>query len=400
MMVYRILKTVIQVGLSGAVTVLAQNTCGNTKLECLLPTALHTNTPTFNFFNQTFATQIGQLPLATPASGFIFTFDKQKGVYTAAQESFGPLAAERAETIGYHKVYLAFTYQRFAFDELYGNNLGKLPLVFLYPSPQSPQVVTTTSNRIDTKVNQYVGFLTYGISRSLDISIAVPFSRIALGVSTVGTEYSTTTPANVPFKQTLAGSASGIGDVVLAGKGTLYKGDKYGVAAGMELRLPSGDEKNFLGSGAIGLKPYVALARRGRIAPHLNLIYQWNSNSSLNTNANGAQQSLPQFFGYTFGADISLLKRATFAADLVGQHFFDAPGITSANEHSYPVNNGSMPFPTVQQISDDYDVENLALGLKINPWNKLLLLGNATIKLNDGGLRATVVPLVGISYSF
>ena len=59
-----------------------------------------------------------------------------------------------------------------------------------------------------------------------------------------------------------------------------------------------------------------------------------------------------------------------------------------------------MPFPTVQQISDDYDVDNLALGLKINPWNKLLLLGNATIKLNDGGLRATVVPLVGISYSF
>jgi hypothetical protein len=167
-MVYRILKIVIQVGLSGAITVLAQNTCGNTKLECLLPTALHTNTPTFNFFNQTFATQIGQLPLATPASGFIFTFDKQKGVYTAAQEGFGPLAAERAETIGYHKVYLAFTYQRFAFDELYGNSLGKLPLVFLYPSPQSPLVVTTTSNRIDTKVNQYVGFLTYGISKNLD----------------------------------------------------------------------------------------------------------------------------------------------------------------------------------------------------------------------------------------
>jgi hypothetical protein len=45
-------------------------------------------------------------------------------------------------------------------------------------------------------------------------------------------------------------------------------------------------------------------------------------------------------------------------------------------------------------------MDNLALGLKINPWNKLLLLGNATIKLNDGGLRATVVPLVGISYSF
>jgi hypothetical protein len=98
--------------------VLAQNTCGNTKLECLLPTALHTNPGTFNFFNQTFATQVGQLPLATPASGFIFTFDKQKGVYIATQESFGPLVAERVETMGFHRVYLAFTYQRFAFDDL------------------------------------------------------------------------------------------------------------------------------------------------------------------------------------------------------------------------------------------------------------------------------------------
>jgi hypothetical protein len=27
-------------------------------------------------------------------------------------------------------------------------------------------------------------------------------------------------------------------------------------------------------------------------------------------------------------------------------------------------------------------------------------MGNATVKLNDGGLRSTVVPLVGASYSF
>jgi hypothetical protein len=260
--------------------------------------------------------------------------------------------------------------------------------------------VTTTSNRIDSKVNQYVGFMTYGILRNLDISIAVPFNRISLGVSTKGIEYSTTTPAEASFTQTFAGSASGFGDVVLAGKGTIRKGDKYGVAAGMELRLPSGDEKNFLGSGAIGLKPYLALERRGRIAPHLNLIYQWNSSSSLNTDANGKQQPLPQFFGYTVGADVGLMKRVTFVADLVGQHFFNAAGITSASEHSYRVNNMSKVFSTVQPINGDYEVDNLALGLKFNPWNNLLLLGNATIKLNDSGLRATLVPLVGISYSY
>src|SRR5579864_6906375 len=106
----------ILAGLSCATSATAQTTtCGSTKLSCLLPTALHTNPPTFNFFNEAFATQIGQLPLATPASGFIFTFDKQKGVYKASQESFGPLLAERVETIGRHKAYVAFTYQWFSF---------------------------------------------------------------------------------------------------------------------------------------------------------------------------------------------------------------------------------------------------------------------------------------------
>lgn len=380
---------------------MAQNTCGNTKLACLLPTALHTNPPTFNFFNQTFATQITQLPLATPASGFIYTFDKQKGINVASQESFGPLLAERMETIGKDKLYIAFVYQRFSFDELDGNSLGTLPLVFNFPTSQNPQVITQTVNRIDTSVNQYVGFATYGLTRKVDISIAVPFNRIAMGVSSSGIEYSTTSPATASFTEFTPGAASGFGDVVLAGKGTLWTNEKYGVAAGMELRLPSGDEQNFLGSGTVGLKPYVVFARRGKVAPHLNLIYQWNSSSPLTKDANGQPQPLPRFLGYTIGVDTGLIKRVTFAVDLVGQHFFNAPRITTPSTFTVNVNN-TVPqkFSSVSPFNGGYEVDNLAVGLKANPWKQLLILGNATIKLNNGGMRATVIPMVGASYSF
>lgn len=399
-MLHRALNITIQACLLSGISALAQNTCGNTKLACLLPLALHTNPPTFNFFNQTFATQVGQLPLATPASGFIFTFDHKLGVYTASQESFGPMVAERMETIGRHKVYLAFTYQRFAFDELDGNNLGKLPIVFAFPSAQSPQVLTQTVSRIDSKLNQYVGFLTYGLSSKVDISVAVPFNRISLGVSTVGTEFSVGTPATASFTQTLAGAASGFGDFVLAGKGTVFQREKYGMAIGGELRLPSGDQDNFLGSGAVGIKPYFVIARRGKIAPHLNLLYQWNASSSLTKDANGKQLPLPPYFGYTGGVDMGLLRRVTFTADFVGQHFFDAPSISRARVTGDKSFNPDVIFTSVSGIRGDYDVNNIALGLKANPWKKLLVIGNAGIKLNDGGLRATVVPLVGISYSF
>jgi len=375
----------------------AQSNCG-TKLYCLIPTALHTTSSNFNFFNDAFGTQIGQLPLASPASGFIYSFDKS-GVYTSSSESFGPLLAERSETIGRHKLYLAFTYQRFAFDEIDGNDIKKIPILFDYPQIPPAQVVTITQNRVDTNIEQYVAFATFGLASRVDVSVALPFERVSMGITSSGTEYSTTNSATASFNEFLAGSANGIGDVVLSAKGTLIKGEKFGMAIGAELRFPSGDERNFLGSGALGVKPYLVLSRRGRVAPHLNVGYQWNADSVLAADENG-NQHLPGYFGYVAGADIGLSKRLTVVADLVGEHFFDAPQISSPETVSATVNNQPTPFGSVVRVNGSYEVNNLSVGLKVNPVGHLLVSANALVKLNEGGVRARVVPLVGLSYSF
>jgi hypothetical protein len=363
-----------------------------------LPTAFHTNSSTFNFFNEAFATQIGQLPLATPASGFILILDKS-GVLAPSQETLGPLVAERAETIGRHRAYLAFTFQRYVFNEIDGNNLGNLPILFYYPSQKNPQVITYTQNSISANVNQYVTYGTFGLTSRFDLSVAIPFLRVSMGVTSQGTEYSTTSPATASFVETIPGSASGIGDVVFAAKGTLLKKGKYGIALGGELRVPSGDEQNFLGSGAVGLKPYVVFARRGRFAPHLNLGYQWNGSSSLAVDANGKQGQLPGYFEYIGGADIGVSKRLTLAADFVGQHFFDAAQVTTPRVVAgFSVNN--QPVMSIMQANGSYNSNYLAFGLKANPWRYLVLQANIDVKVNDGGLRANVVPFFGISYSF
>jgi hypothetical protein len=375
----------------------AQSNCG-TKLYCLIPTALHTTSSNFNFFNDAFGTQIGQLPLASPASGFIYSFDKS-GVYTSSSESFGPLLAERSETIGRHKLYLAFTYQRFAFDEIDGNDIKKIPILFDYPQVPPAQVVTITQNRVDTNIEQYVAFATFGLASRVDVSVALPFERVSMGITSSGTEYGTTNSATASFNEFLAGSASGIGDVVLSAKGTLIKGEKFGMAIGAELRFPSGDERNFLGSGALGVKPYLVLSRRGRVAPHLNVGYQWNADSVLAADENG-NQHLPGYFGYVAGADIGLSKRLTVVADLVGEHFFDAPQISSPETVSATVNNQPTPFSSVVRVNGSYEVNNLSVGLKVNPVGHLLVSANALVKLNEGGVRARAVPLVGLSYSF
>lgn len=392
-----ILSTLFTLVLS--LNVVGQNTCAGaarTKLYCLIPTALHTPPSQFNFFNESFATDLSQLPLATPASGIVFVLDIH-GLPVVQTNDLGPIMTERAETVGKHKLYLAFTFQQFRFHSIDGNDLETVPIVFSFP-PVNPSVYTQTINRFNSTVNQYVAYGTFGLSNRVDISIAVPFSRISLGVSSMGTEYSTTSNAQASFQQYLAGAASGFGDVMLAAKGTVWQHEKYALAVGGEVRLPSGDALNFLGSGALGFKPYLAASRTGRFSPHLNLGYQWNDNSVLATNSAGRQQLLPGYFLYYFGADIAATQRLMFITDFLGQEFFNAPRVSSPQPVTIP--NRALTFPSIQQFTGSYANNNLALGVKVNPWSHLLITGNVLLRLNSGGLRANAVPLVGASYTF
>jgi hypothetical protein len=381
-----------------SVAVMGQNPCGSattSKLYCLMPTAFHTPATEFSFFNTAFATDVSQLPLATPASGFIFSIDPSTGLPTASSASFGPIMTERSETIGRHKVFVGFTYQRFTFNRIDGNDLKNVPIVFKFPT-SGDVVYTPTNNRINSTVNQYVAYATFGLTNRVDVSIAVPFERISLGVSSTGTEYSTTTNAQQSFQEFVPGSASGFGDVILAAKGTAWYGERMALALGAELRLPSGDALNFLGSGAVGIKPYVALSGKGRVSPHLNLGYQWNGNSVLARNSAGDQQ-LPGYFLYYLGADIGASKRLTVIADFLGQEFFNAQRVTLPIMQTIP--NRGLSFPGVEMKTGSYSSDNLALGLKVNPWANILITGNVLCRLNNGGLRSNVVPLVGISYT-
>ena len=53
---------------------------------------------------------------------------------------------------------------------------------------------------------------------------------------------------------TASGSASGLGDVLVRGKFNLVGTPKAGAGIGADLRVPSGDEKNMLGTGATQLR--------------------------------------------------------------------------------------------------------------------------------------------------
>ncbi len=365
----------------------------------------------FTQFNIALASQLAAIPLPSPASGFTYTFDSSLGVFQRSTESFGPILAERAETIGKKKFTFGVTYQYYNFSSLEGVPLSDVPAVFTHDDAQlggGRSDVVATSNNIDTHVNQAVVFLSYGLGNHVDLSLAVPFVSVDLAVSSdaVIHRIGTTNPATHYFGPGFgdervyadSGHASGIGDLVVRLKANPVRNESVALAFGLDARLPTGDELNFLGIGAPGLKPFMALSlSHGRVAPHINLAYQWNGKSVLAGDpVTGTKADLPDQVSYAVGADIGATKRLTLAFDFLGTHVINSPRMV---REVFTAANGT-PLPQIGFVTESYNMSNGAVGLKFNPAGQLLIDLNVLFKLDSAGLRSNVTPLLGIEYAF
>ena len=378
----------------------AQINCtqASTKLACIIPNALNLTAPSsqnLGFLNEAVGSQLGDLPLASPASGIIYIYDPKLNLPVPSNDTLGPILTQRAETIGRHKVYLAVTYQFFSFKDIDGLSLTQLPVVL---QNSSPPAVTATNNRLDLTANQIALYLTYGLTSRVDVSIAIPILDVHEQFVSSGVEYILSPASVVTFNNlSHSGSASGIGDQVLAVKGTLWKPKQGGLALGTELRLPTGDAMNFLGSGTVGFKPFVSMTLGRRVSPHLNVAYEMNGHSILVTNAQGGEARLPNRLIYSGGADWGVTKRLTLAADVLAQNVNNAQRVRIVNQ---TFTNPVLTVPTIQNYTGSYNRTDASFGIKVKPAGNLVLSGNVMVKLDQGGLRSRWVPFVGLSYTF
>lgn len=396
-------------------------------LACLIPDLTVTGTDqNLAGFNTAIAQVLGELPLAAPVSGVVIGFNKKLAVPEDITENLGTILTERGNTVGKYKLFAGFTYQRFVFSTVDGSKLSDLPIVFTQaPTSLQGEQVGYAQNSLGANISQYTGILAFGITDRIDVSVIVPIERISLSagynnlikasVPSSGCNYnghpSVCGPTSVFPSNTVAGYASGFGDIILVGKATVLNGERSKLAAGLETRFPTGDVFNLLGTGAYGFKPYVVFSRfSGRVTPHANFGYQWNGFSVLRLSpVNNASLRLPDTLDYSAGIDLGLVPRKlSVVADFVGQHYFSAPRITPA-----AVATGLRPdttgitgplqgtqLKTIGVTTADYNVDNMSVGVKFSPKSALIFSANALLKLNDAGLRAKFVPLVGVSYRF
>lgn len=355
------------------------------------------------------ATQVSQLPLATASAGAVVVY------HAGVPETFnnlGPILTDRAQTVGKRRFYLGVAASQFVFTDVDGFSLKSLPFAFEATAYQ-PGTTTVVSNTYTTeqtnlrfKIDQFLALATYGITNRVDMSVIVPVEYVSLGAAT---QHSTSYTVNSSNQLVLgpysnpdsysAGTASGVGDITINGKGQIWSGERASFAVGMNLRVPNGDDRNLLGSGAWGMSPYLVYSYLGKISPHAKLGFQWNTATELNnpTGTSGGNKTLPGGMQYDLGADWAMSRRVTLAADILGSQFLNTPQLL---EGTVTVSGVSTPLPASGSGITSYTINNASVGMKWNPYRNLVLSANGLIQINNTGLRSRPTPLVGVSYKF
>jgi hypothetical protein len=369
----------------------------------------------FSQFSTALVNQFVSVPVPSPTSGLTYQFDPSLGVFQRTTRSFGPILAERADTIGARRISIGFAFQRFTFDAIEGLDLQKVPAVFTHDNAAllgGREDVVTTTNTIEASASQSTTYVTLGVTEGFDVSLAVPLITNNLKVVSTATirRLGTTNPLTHFFRQSdgdvgdtrvfsAQGSASGVGDVIVRVKHAVRRSTTSGLAAGVDVRLPTGDAMDLLGSGTTGIQPFAVWSGTfQQVSPHLNASYHWNGSSVLAGNpATGESGNLPDQVAYAAGADVSVNTRLTLAFDVLGRYSFQAERLRQDQFHA--LDNRST-FPNVTFAKDSFNALSGALGMKAMLTQRLILAANILVNLDVHGLRDRVTPLLGLDYGF
>lgn len=372
-------------------------------------------------FSQEFANQVSAYPLPSPGGGFTYSFDPALGVLTRSSESFGPIFGERSDTIGRGKFNIGINHTAYSFTQLGSNDLrdGDLKLVFTHEDVNRDSTSTTPwfegdvltaalYVKVESDVTAFI--VNYGVTDRFDVGVAVPLVDVSLDARSDVTVQRLATGSSSPIHVfpngtqsdvvSQSGSASGVGDVAVRMKYRVLRNERGGLALAADVRLPTGEYRDLLGTGAtrVGAVAIGSLTM-GRFSPHLNLGY------SVSGDVNGVEQ--PDELSTAIGFDVAVSPRLTLAADLLGTRRFDA-GVIEVEDSSFRanVNPGGPPefvtasFPRLFVAEGDATTYLGSIGVKVNPVGNLLLSVNGIFGVQGDGLRPRFAPMFGVDYSF
>jgi hypothetical protein len=208
-----------------------------------------------------------------------------------------------------------------------------------------------------------------------------------------------------------AGSATGVGDITLRSKYHFWDSGAGGAALGLNLQLPSGEVRDFHGTGETHLSTFLYLSHvvRERFEPHLDL--------GVDFNADDVERSS---FLYAVGASILVWRQLAFLVDFIGRDEFArfplrvppqgiltglnlnkaADTCTSEQPCFLSFAHGLPTFPGIPIKIKRNDIADFSFGFRYALGTSGSVFFGGIIPLNDDGLRADFIPSGGIEYTF
>ncbi len=346
------------------------------------------------------------LPITSASAGFTYRYNPTLEVFERTSETLGPVFLERPDTLGRNKFNLSVSFQYVEFNEFDGTPLTRLqnndPIVTTAFDAGGNQIgFRAQTLRYSLALQNYVTTFsfTWGVLDDLDLNILLPIiaTNMRLGVhaqevATAGVDgvfTPSTGPERVGYEN---GNPVGVGDILLRAKYQLPRLDWLRSAAGLWVRLPSGNHGNFQGTGDVEVSPFLYLSTVlwDRVEPNMNLGINYNA-----TNVSKSSAS------YGVGVDVDITKRINFNIAYLGRSQFEGTAEPDDTSFLHLSNGRTVSEPLLGLNFGRKDTSDFSFGLRVVVWGNVMLYANGIYALNDQGLRNdTVIPAGGIEGTF
>ena len=350
----------------------------------------------------------GSLPVPTASFGVQYTFDPDTASFVRAPAVSGQIYVERAETMGRHHLNLSVAWERVVLDQIGGQPAAELPAGHpIRLAPNQALAVRFGPTRGAAATDRIVPSLTLGLTDELDVSLTMPVVLSNIGVrakSVLVARGSDGLFASVDTSQESV-HEWGAGDLLLSAKYRLPTGETLPLAAGLALRLPTGDVDQLRGTGTTFVTPQLAASTR-RWAPATWTTLQAYLDLAIDLDAQDVGASIPR---WGIGIDWGLGESLTLALAFLGRHPLRRLAPIGALDSlrcptlsaclASPRNIGRRPLYNIDAARPDYF--DASVGGRVALWRDTIIgFANVVVPLNNAGVRFEPIPLVGMEATF
>jgi hypothetical protein len=359
---------------------------------------------------QRLSSQAADFPATATAPGVTFKYNSKLEVFEPAEENFTPPFVEDPRTQGHGRFELGFSYLFLDFDELDGDDIDHIQFVGLAhndccvnpPSPGNPGFENDTADvfyerfKLQSHVFAFSG--TYGLTDVWDVNVLVPILYTEIDL-VARAELRNTTAFIHAFdasgatteRRSVSGDHFGVGDLQLRTKYRFFEESGFRLAGSLALRVPSGSEEDFQGTGDTKITPaFAASQSMGPVDFHVA--------SGIEVDVEETDRTRVRYAG---GMTYQAVNWLGLFADIIGS--------SNIEEERF-----SVKVPQFQNIAgvetligfaeasekSRTDIVDVAPGVKVRFAPSAVAFFQAFIPINDDGLRTSFTPAGGIQISF